>query len=267
MIVQRVREVVRDRLERDRMAEPSYWDKRVRSRDGHARSVWHAEGFSRLWSERQEKLLEDTLGQLLGGLEGKNILDVGCGTGRLTRWLAKAGANATGVDFSVEAVEAAKAETQAQGLQATFEVADVLSGTLPGERGSFDAVVAVGCLAVACRNGEDLDKAMQALGRAVKSGGLVVLLEPIHTSKLLGRVLKVPLWRWVEAAQHANMVLEKRSGMGFVPVRLAFSSLDAPDWLVEPAFRMGETLLETGKLLRLADYSLLCLRRANRSLR
>lgn len=240
------------------MAEASYWDERARSRSGFARSVWHSETFSRVWDARQRELLREALGPLAD----QKIADVGCGTGRITRFLASEGAVATGFDFSPATVNAANEETRAAGLSASFVVADVVSGTLPCEPGSFDAAVTVGCLAVACRDALALDRALWGMAQAVKPGGLVVLLEPIHTTKLLGRVLRLGVQDWVRAGESAGLARVAQRGMGFVPARLAFSSLDLPAWVVDPVFAAGEQALDVLPALeRTSDYRLLAFRR------
>jgi SAM-dependent methyltransferase len=268
-VLGRIVQVLRDRRQKQAMAEASYWDARARSRSGFARSVWHSENFSRVWDARQRELLRAAL----GSLAGKRVADVGCGTGRITRFLASEGAQATGFDFSPATVEAANEETQssgaassggpaAPGVSASFVVANVVSGELPAEPGSFDAVLAVGCLAVACRDLLSLERALWAMAKITRPGGQVVLLEPIHESKLLGRVLRAKVSDWVRAGEAAGLSLEQQRGMGFVPARLALSSLDLPAWLVSPAFAAGELALEqAGWIERAADYRLLCFRR------
>ena len=262
MIVDRLLEVVRDRQSRQRMSEADYWDERAKSRSGHARSVWHAQNFSDVWTKRQESLLDGVFQDLIGTVEGKSLLDVGCGTGRIARFLASRNAKVTGVDFAPVVVEAARMEAKEQGLDIRFEVGNIAQPPTPFDSGTFDAVLSVGCLAVACTNESQLQDSFGELARLVKPYGLVIILEPIHSSRLLGRVLKAPRNAWIEAGQRAGLHLARRQGMGFVPVRLALSSFDLPDWIVEPTFKMGEATLDTFRMAhRLADYSLLCFRK------
>jgi 2-polyprenyl-3-methyl-5-hydroxy-6-metoxy-1,4-benzoquinol methylase len=70
----------------------------------------------------------------------RNVLDVGCGDGRLTWRFAAATHSVVGIDPSNEAIEAAKASTPA-GLRSkiTFQVADVTTALLP--HAAFDVVV------------------------------------------------------------------------------------------------------------------------------
>ncbi|MCC6645121.1 MAG: class I SAM-dependent methyltransferase [Polyangiaceae bacterium] len=243
------------------MASADYWDDRAKTRSGFARSVWHSQSFSEAWDERQQTLLRGALTALDGPLAGRRVADVGCGTGRITRFLAREGAVATGFDFSPETVRVAGAETREAGLEATFVVADATTGALPVADGSFDLSLAVGCLAVACRDLDALERALGAMRAATRPGGAVVLLEPIHDGRFFGRVLREPVEGWVSSARRAGLRLVDRRGMGLLPVRAALSSFDAPPWLVRPVFAAGEGVLDASAWLEpLADYRLLSFR-------
>ena len=83
----------------------SYWDSRASARQGMARSLWPSNVYNALWDERQRELIARTLGDVTG----RKMLDVGSGTGRVTRWLAeqRGARGVVGVDFSQTTVEAA----------------------------------------------------------------------------------------------------------------------------------------------------------------
>lgn len=59
-------------------------------------------------------------------------LDVGCGTGDNSIWLAKNGFQATGTDISDIALEKAKAKASKAGVGCDFVLADFLTDTLEG---------------------------------------------------------------------------------------------------------------------------------------
>lgn len=54
------------------------------------------------------------------GVKGKQILDIGCGTGILSAMLAKKGADVTGVDLSKEMLEVAQQRAKSLGLAVKF---------------------------------------------------------------------------------------------------------------------------------------------------
>ena len=63
------------------------------------------------------------------GLISGRVLDIGCGTGEHTILLAKAGYDVVGVDGAPTAVEHARRNAAAHGVEARFEVADALTLT------------------------------------------------------------------------------------------------------------------------------------------
>jgi SAM-dependent methyltransferase len=257
-LVSRLGQVLRDRRNKRAMSEASYWDQRAQSRSGFARSVWHSETYSLIWDQRQQQLLRQTLRDQLGTLRDQTIADVGCGTGRITRFLAREGAQAIGIDFSPKTIDAAREETEQLQLHAKYVVADISQGALGLEDNTCDAALAVGCLAVACPSLPVLEQAFVAIRKALKPGGTAILLEPIHQNLLLKRVLQASVEDWIACANRAGLRLIARRSMGFVPIRLAFSSFDAPSTIVNPVFKTGEMLLDLfPQMAWTGDYQLL----------
>jgi len=219
--------------------------------------------FNVLWDERQRRLIERTLGDVTG----RRIVDVGCGTGRVTRWLAeqRGARQVVGLDFSEATVLAARHESSAlvsSGI-VRFEQADVVAGLDRLGAGTFDDAIVLGCFSVACADRASLERAMANVARVVRKGGRVLLLEPIHRSPLLRRVLDLGVEEWVACANAAGLSLQGTDRMGFVPVRLVFSVRDLPRPLVSFAFWRGERLLDAAPWLSpLADYKLLVFTRA-----
>lgn len=76
---------------------------------------------------------------LLGSVEGKQVLDLGCGTGVLARRLLKAGARVVGVDGSAAFLE--RARRRSGGEEIEWAVVDALDEEAIAALGSFDAVV------------------------------------------------------------------------------------------------------------------------------
>ena len=73
----------------------------------------------------------------LGDVHDREVLDLGCGTGRHTAWLAESGVHVTAVDFSEGMLEQARRKVRAAHVR--FVVHD-LNDPLPFEDASFDAV-------------------------------------------------------------------------------------------------------------------------------
>ena len=70
-------------------------------------------------------------------------LDLGCGSGVFSVWLAKKGYDVTGLDYVPRAIEMSKERAAAAGVQVNWVNTDLLSWTTPGQ---FDVIVDSGCL-------------------------------------------------------------------------------------------------------------------------
>jgi SAM-dependent methyltransferase len=254
-----IRQLFEERRKRDSLYGTAvYWDARASARRGMARSLWPSNTFNALWDDRQRTVVA----RALGDMEGRRVVDVGCGTGRMTRWLAedRGARQVVGVDFSAATVEAARLESGAlvsSGIVG-FAQGDVLAGLDPVGVGAFDDAVVLGCLSVACRERASLERAVGNVARLVRKGGRVLLLEPIHRSPLLRRILDLGIEEWVACANGAGLALVHADRMGFVPVRLVLSVRDLPRPLVAPLFAAGERLLDVAPWLSpMSDYKLL----------
>jgi SAM-dependent methyltransferase len=96
-------------------------------------------------------------------------LDLGCGRGRNSRWLAEQGFSVVGVDISAVAI--ADAQEAQGGLDLEHHRVDVLADPIPG--GPFDAVFDYGCFHVF---DEDEHRATIAakLAEVLSPGGLYI---------------------------------------------------------------------------------------------
>jgi len=261
-------QLLKERRTRDALYhDANYWDARASARDGLARSIWPSNVYNEYWDTRQRELLV----RALGDVRDRRVVDVGSGTGRMTRFFANfpgGGAKeVVGVDFSPSTVESAREETKNSATpnaeRARFVVGDVVAGLDDLGVGTFDDAIILGCLSVACRDLPSLERAMSNVARLVRKGGRVLILEPIHRSPLLRRVLDLGLEDWIGVANRAGLALTKGDRMGFFPVRLVFSVRDLPRALVGPVFRAGERLLDAAPYLApLSDYKLLLFSKA-----
>lgn len=102
----------------------------------------------------------------LGDLQGKKLLDVGCGGGMFSEALARLGCEVTGIDPSAKSVEAGRAHATSAGLDITYEHAR--GEQLPFDDGQFDLVVCCDVL----EHVDDLDAVMSETSRVLRAGGL-----------------------------------------------------------------------------------------------
>lgn len=110
--------------------------------------------------------------ELMGDVQGLEVLDVGCGTGRMVENLKKFGAKVTGVDVSEKMLAIAKKRFSTS----EFVLGDIED--LPFEDESFDMVVATFVIVHLAA----LQRAFDEVYRVLKPGG-VFLLSNINQRK------------------------------------------------------------------------------------
>jgi SAM-dependent methyltransferase len=105
--------------------------------------------------------------ELLAAVAGaERVLDLGCGSGRLTIALARAGAAVTGVDTSDERLRQARVRAAEHGVAVELVDAD-MNGRLPFADGSFDGATSRLVLMAAT----DPVATLREMGRAIVPGG------------------------------------------------------------------------------------------------
>lgn len=112
---------------------------------------------------------------LIPEVDGRRILDAGCGTGIYTEWLLDRGADVVGVDVSEAMLDQAR---EAVGDRAEFRRA-TLGDPLPFADDEFDGVVS----ALVLDYVEDWGRAFDEFARVLASGGFVVfsVVHPLDT--------------------------------------------------------------------------------------
>ncbi len=134
--------------------------------------------------------------QRYADLQGKRLVDVGCGGGILTEGLAKAGADALGVDLSEDLIDIADLHGLETGVTAHYQ--KISAETLAAEQpASFDHVTCMEML----EHVPDPASIIQACATLVKPGGMVFF-------STLNRVPKAYLLAIV-AAEHVLKMVPK----------------------------------------------------------
>jgi len=101
------------------------------------------------------------------------VLELGCGTGRVTRPLARSGAEIVGIDRSARMLELARrrARRAPTGERPRFICGDVRA--LPFRASAFGVVVAPYGLLQSIVRTSDLDRTLKEAARALRQGGLI----------------------------------------------------------------------------------------------
>ena len=123
--------------------------------------------------------------RILGSLQGRKVLDVGCGDGVNAVMLATLGASVTGIDISPKAVELAarRAELSGVGARCSFVCSPLESANLAPE--SFDVVWGD---AVLHHLLADLDQVLAKLVSWTKPAGVLMFSEPVNFNATLRRI-------------------------------------------------------------------------------
>ena len=141
----------------------------IRRWDAFARTLTDVIGFDPQEGDPHRiVLLNPVLFELLPDVDGKRVLDAGCGEGYLSRKLAKLGARVTGVDFSAEMLAIAAERTDpALGIRYLHGNCEHLDAL---DAGAFDVIVSNMVL----MDLADHVAALQGFYRLLTGGGILV---------------------------------------------------------------------------------------------
>jgi SAM-dependent methyltransferase len=103
-------------------------------------------------------------------LAGKDVLEIGCGSGVHARLLAEAGARLTAVDLTPTAVEMTRRRLELHGLEGTILEAD--AEWLPFDDGAFDFVWSWGVI----HHSADTDRVIAEIARVLRPGGRLAFM-------------------------------------------------------------------------------------------
>ena len=115
--------------------------------------------------------IDPYLVEVVSGLPPGDALDLGCGAGQNSIWLAEQGWTVTGVDFAPTAVAQAQAAAQAAEVAVDFQVGDLATWE---PNGVFDLVINIYAQPV---RGPVRSHGLATAARAVKQGGMILMVE------------------------------------------------------------------------------------------
>lgn len=153
-------------------------------------------------------------------VRGARALDVGCGFGRWTRWLAQHGADAIGVDPTEGMLQAAH---RASDPSIRYRRMSATSLEFPDD--SFDLIT---CITVIQHlDPAEQDLAIAEMARVLRGGGEAVVLELIDTGDGGQTVYPRVAENWIRSYESHGLRLERWEGQEFVPLIRGFR------WLAE----------------------------------
>ena len=164
--------------------------------------------FNRFYARFQVRAVEATLAGV--PLGGRRCLDVGCGSGRWTRWLAAQSAEATGVDPTAAMLERARAG--APGL----DFREMSATHLDFADRSFDVVMSV--TVIQHLHPEEQARAAGEMARVLRPGGLLLvddLIDPLDNGHI---VFPRSAPAWIDLYAGAGLSLLHWRGLEFTPL-------------------------------------------------
>ncbi|MCK4255717.1 class I SAM-dependent methyltransferase [candidate division WOR-3 bacterium] len=156
------------------------WDKNA--------NVW-AEYVRKGWDAYREYLNNPAFLRFIGDINGKKVLDAGCGEGYNTRILARNGAQVIGVDISKRMIELAQQEEQREPLGIRYEITSFSDLSIFNDS-YFDVVVSF----MALMDTPDYEGATRELYRIIREKGELFfsITHPCFLTKGIG---------WIKDAQ------------------------------------------------------------------
>lgn len=134
----------------------------------------------------------------IGDVNGRLVLDYGCGNGENTLPLVARGARVIAVDVSEDLLRLARRRLALHGLAGRSAI--FLAGSahdLPLPDASVDAVMGIAIL-----HHLDLDLAAREVHRVLKPGGVAVFQEPVRNSRLLKALRAMVPYRSEEVSDY-----------------------------------------------------------------
>ena len=252
-MISKLTDLFRQRANRSTVySSPAFWDRKARSYSGSAVSMFVNRALNVRYQREQFRFIDD----VIGPIDGLDVLDVGCGTGRLSRHLADRGARVSAFDFSAEAVAIAQRENGVRAI--TVRVQSVFDFT---DEAAFDRIVVLGCLSAACRTREEFAAVVVRLYRALRPGGVIAIVEPFHHG-FLRRVLPLSLPEVRTVMEDAGFTITHNAELHFWPARLVLAPVEWPAWLTNLGASAGDGAMHLlGRRLGLGDYKGLGARR------
>lgn len=118
--------------------------------------------------------------EFLGDLDGRDVLECGCGLGVLSTLMALSGARVSAFDLSPASIEVARRRAELHGVADAIEFTVAAGEELPYENDRFDAMIGKGVL-------HHLDASLAApeLHRVLRPGGRAAFAEPLGTNPVV----------------------------------------------------------------------------------
>jgi 2-polyprenyl-3-methyl-5-hydroxy-6-metoxy-1,4-benzoquinol methylase len=242
-------------MRRELYSRADYWNSKAENLTGGQVSMWRNPHLNALYDVETF----ETIDRLLGPLKGLACLEIGCGTGRICRFLSSKGAQVTGIDFAEKALDRARSHPCSVSIEYRhLSVFDL------DENEKYDVVISWGSVVMACCDRSELQTVLKKTRTALRVGGVLLLLEPIHAG-FLHRVLKMSLADFTDSLKDAGFRVDRIQALHFWPCRLLLAYIVAPRWMTNCLYAFGQEVMKCSSNISLGDYkALLASRQENK---
>lgn len=135
--------------------------------------------------------LEESLAGIARPLDGLSALEIGCGSGPVSCFLAARGLDVRGIDVSPTALEMARQNAAQRGMNVQFDSADICN--MPDQLDRYDLIVDGHCLHYFVLD-EHRRSALTAIHRLLKPGGVFLIETMIsHPGLIVGANYRIDL--------------------------------------------------------------------------
>lgn len=234
-----------------------YWEKRVKD-PGLSAVMWNNPSYNTFFDTTEKKKID----RYLGDLSDKKVLDLCCGIGRLSYYLADNGAIVYGVDLD-EMVDRARKDNPHPRI--TYIGSNIVDMDLP--QSYFDCVLSVGGVANACDTDDDLHTVLQKISFSLKDEGLFLSMDPYHKHMpFLMRPCRKSVKDIVRFCAEYGLSIQKKDGIGFIPSSIILTMVYPSSSLIinKILFYFGELVLMLPVVrIGFSDYKVLLFKRGN----
>lgn len=137
--------------------------------------------FQHIWQYPSKKAINAAIEPYLNAVNGKSILDYGCGRGRLSLDLLSRGANVCGIDISPVYISDATQTVEKKGYpENQYSFLEMDAHRLKIRDNTFDMVIGNGIL-----HHLNILIALNEIHRVLKTGGRMIMIEPLADNPLL----------------------------------------------------------------------------------
>jgi SAM-dependent methyltransferase len=165
---------------------------------------------------------------LVGSIEGRTVLDYGCGDGQNCLILAAKGARVKAIDISPDLIAIAKRRMAVNGLTGKVEFIIGSAYEVPVPEASVDLV-----LGIAILHHLDLESASKEVWRVLKPGGRAIFVEPVRSLRIIRWIRALIPYRAPDVSPFERPLTDRElrgfgarfSGMRLKPFVLVTSSL------------------------------------------